>query len=236
MMCEGNSTTWSNHVQLLCKKYDLPSPLSLLHSKEPVSKESWKTLVKTKVTVWHEKTLREAARNNSKMIYLNVKLTGLSGRPHPILHNICTTQDAKKLRLHIKFLTCDFMTNDRLSKTRTSRSSACDLCPAPAPSESVEHVLVSCIATAEVRRRLYPELLNVVAQVQPLCGILHSHPPQPSSVLAQFILDCTSFNLPESCRIPTHNPEVSKVCKISRDWCFAISSERSRLLKLALTN
>ena len=168
------------------------------------------------------------------MIYLNVQLAGLSGRPHPILHNICTTQDAKKLRLHIKFLTCDIMTNDRLSKTRPNRSSACDLCSAPL--DSVEHVLVSCNATAEVRRRLYPELLNVVAQVQPLCEILHCQSPPPNPVLAQFILDCTSINLPESFRIPAHNPEVHKVCKISRDWCFAINSERSRLQKLIPTD
>ena len=161
-------------------------------------------------------------------------MAGLSGRPHPILHNICTTQDVKKLRLHIKCLTCDFITNERLAKTRPNRSSACDLCSAP--SESVEHALVSCMATAEVRRRIFPELLNVVAQVQPLCGILNCQPPPPNPVLTQFILDCTSFNLPESCRIPAHNPEVYKVYRISRDWCFAISKERSRLLKLLRNN
>ena len=32
MMCKSNSTTWSNHVQILCKKYDLPSSLSPLTS------------------------------------------------------------------------------------------------------------------------------------------------------------------------------------------------------------
>ena len=229
MMCEENSTTWSNHTQLLCKRYDLPSPLSLLNGSVQISKMSWNTLVKTKVTTWHEKRLRESSLRNSKMGYLNVELTGLSGRPHPILQNIFTTQDAMKLRLHTKFLTCDYMTNESLSKTRPNRSSACDLCSTPV--DSVEHILVSCRATSEVRQRLYPELLNVVSEVQPLCAILQIQPPTPPSVLVQFILDCTSINLPESFRIPTHNPGISKVCKVSRDWCFAISSERSRLLR-----
>ena len=190
---------------------------------------SWNTLVKTKVTAWHEKRLRESSVGNSKMVYLNVQLAGLSGRPHPILQNIWTTQDAMKLRLHIKFLTCDYMTNERLSKTRPNKSPACDLCPEPV--DTIEHTLVSCRATAEVRRRLYPELLNTVSQVQPMCEMLQGQQPPSPSILAQFILDCTSINLPESFRIPAHNPGILKICKASRDWCFAISSERSRLLK-----
>ena len=28
-MAEDNSTTWSNHVRLLCKQYSLPDPLTL---------------------------------------------------------------------------------------------------------------------------------------------------------------------------------------------------------------
>ena len=160
------------------------------------------------------------------MGYLNVQLAGLSGLPHPLLHGIFTTQDAKKLRLHIKFLTCDFITNERLAVGRPDKSPACSLCPAPL--DSIEHVLVSYRATSDIRSRLYPELVNTVAQVQPMCAIL-SHQPSPQ-VLTQFILDCTSINLPQSYRIPSHNSGVAKICKVSRDWCYAIHCERSRLL------
>ena len=50
-----------------------------------------------------------------------------------------------------------------------------------------------------------------------------------------FILDCTSLNLPSAYRVPTHNPEVSQVFKISRDWCYAVAKERARLLKAKKT-
>ena len=229
MMCEESSTTWSNHVQLLCMKYGLPSPLSILNCSSPMSKMSWNTLVKTKVTAWHENWLRESPLGNTKMIYLNVQLAGLSGCPHPILQNICTTQDALKLRLHVKFLTCDYMTSERLSKTHPNKSPTCDLCTESL--DTIEHILVTCRATVEVRKRLYPELLNTVAQFQPLSAILQPQQPPPPSVLLQFILDCTSMYLPESFRIPGHNPGILKICKVGRDWCFAVSSERSRLLK-----
>ena len=226
-MCDRNSSTWSHHVQLLCQQYGLPSPLSLLQSTPPASKSSWGTLVRTRVTAWHEKRLRDKAEDNSKMIYLNVSLSGLSGRPHPVLHNIQTTQDVKKLRIHLKFLTCDFLTNDRLAKDKPGISAICDLCLKS--RDTIEHILTSCSKTSEVRQRLYPELVNTVAHVQPTCSILLSYPSP--SILTQFILDCSSLNLPSSYRIPAHSPDIFKICKISRDWCYAISCERSRLLK-----
>ena len=226
-MCESSSTTWSNHLQLLCLKYGLPSPLLLMQSGPSWSKEDWHCLVKTRVTIWFENYLRRLSIGNSKMKYLNVQISGLTGASHPALHNISTTQDAKKLRLHLKFLTCDFLTNERLSNDQPNLSPACSLCDHPV--ESIEHVLVACNATSEVRSRLLPNLMNVVANVQPKCGILLYNPP--ASILTQFILDCTSLNLPDSIRIPLHNPGISAIYKISRDWCFAASSERSSCLK-----
>ena len=212
----SNSTTWSNRIQLLCLQYGLPSPLSVLLGGQACSKEAWSNLVKTRVTIWHEKKLRRLSLSNSKMIYLNIQLHGLSGRPHPALQNINTTRDAQKLRLHLKFLTCDFLTNERTAIDQPFRSPACLLCGAAI--ESLELVLVTCRATMDVRSRLLPELLNAVARVQPTCQILQKLPPP--SILAQFVTDCSSFNLPENVRIPTHNPNISEIFLISRDWCY----------------
>ena len=171
--------------------------------------------------------LRKLSLTNSKMKYLNVQISGLTGAAHPALHNISTTQDAKKLRLHMKFLTGDFLTNERLSIDQPNLSPACSLCDQPV--ESIEHVLVACRATSDVRSRLLPELMNIVATVQPKCGILQHNPT--ASILTEFILDCTSLNLPDSIRVPAHNPGISAIYRVSRDWCFAASSERSSCLK-----
>ena len=162
------------------------------------------------------------------MKYLNVQLLGLSGQPHKVLYNILTTQEAKKLCLHIKFLTNDYMTNERLSLDQPNISSACVLCEALL--DYAEHVLASCRSTSDVGDRLLPELLNTVAMVQPIFQILEMDPPPPPHILTQFVLDCSTPNLPESFRIPTHNPRISEIYKISRDWTFGISSERSGLI------
>ena len=84
--------------------------------------------MKTRVTVWHEQELRKLSSRNSKMKYLNVQLYGLSGRPHPALLKVFSTQDSKKLRLHLKFLTSDYITDEKLSWTQPSTSTPCSLC------------------------------------------------------------------------------------------------------------
>ena len=164
-MCDNSSTTWSNHIQLLCQKYSLPSPLHLLENEAPWSKETWKCHVKTNVTVFHEQKLRAASATNSRMNYLNVQLHGLSGHPHPALAGILTTRDTKKLRHHIKFLAGDYLTAERQAKDQPHLSPACKLCLALV--ESPEHVIISCQALADIRHRLFPELMNVVASVYP---------------------------------------------------------------------
>ena len=210
---------------VFCQKYHLPSPLHLMENETVWSKNTWKCLVKTKITVYYENKLRTDSKTNSKMRYLNVQLCGLSVRPHTSLLDILTTQDARKLRHHLKFLTGDFLTAERLALDQPSLDPACKLCLAPV--ESTEHVLVSCSATADIRQRILPELMNTVAHVQPNSYILNN---PPASQLAQFILDCTSINLEERIRIPAHNPGVSQIFRVSRDWCYAVSSERARLL------
>ena len=56
----------------------------------------------TKITIFHENELRIVAETNDCMKYLNVKLTGLTGKFHPCLSGIVTTEEFKKLRPHLK--------------------------------------------------------------------------------------------------------------------------------------
>ena len=73
------------------------------------SKKTWKTLVDNAICIYHENKIKELAKSNSKMKYLNITLNGLTGRAHPALLNIFTVQDTKKLIIHLKFLTGNFV-------------------------------------------------------------------------------------------------------------------------------
>ena len=165
--------------------------------------------------------MRSMSVSNSKIRYLNVELHGLSSRAHPAVQNVLITHDCKKLRLHLKFLTCDIIPHSPIS------NQVCNLCTNTC-SDTIEHILVSCQKLSDVRSRLLPELLNTVYQVQPMSNILKND--VSSLHMTQFILDCASFNLPDNIRRPINTPRISEIYRVSRDWCFAIGNERTRLL------
>ena len=150
------------------------------------------------------------------MNYLNVNIQGLSGHPHPALYQILNVQEIEKVRAHLKFLTCDL--NYR-SHEDTEAMLPCALCETKFNSLE-EHSLLTCIKTLEIRSRMYPELVNAVAQIAPSCRILRYNPP--SNILAQFVLDCTSFNLPADIRLPLQCTNLGNIFRVARDWCFAI--------------
>ena len=84
------------------------------------------------------------------------------------------------------------------------------------------------MSTSNVRSRLFPELMNIVAKVQPSSGILaYNVPPH---TLTLFSLDCASPNLPDATCVPAHNPDIADIYRIARVWCFAIHMERFCLI------
>ena len=107
-LSDNNSLTWSAHVTTIFLVYELPDPLLLLDS-PPWTKDRWKEHTKIAVTSHHEATLRQKAKHNYKLNFLNVQAQGLSGRPHPILSWVMTTRDVTIIRPHIKMLSGDYL-------------------------------------------------------------------------------------------------------------------------------
>ena len=224
-MADDLSTTWSYHVRLICLKYSLPDPLRLLEQ-PPMSKQAWKTLVRNRITVFHEKQQRHLALNNSRLTYFNVQILGLSGLPHPVIRFISETRSAMKMRAHLKLLTGDFLSYERLASDRGG-SPHCRLCLASV--ETTQHILLECSATAETRQRLFPELLNLIASIQPNSSLLNNR--TPNSIITQFILDPTAMNLQNGYRISNIHPNLKEVICLSRDWCYAVTRLRHKLLQ-----
>ena len=65
------SKTWSIFVRNLAVKYDLTDPLECLNSNAP-SKANYKEHITTKISAYHEKSLRAGVTNNSRMKYFNI--------------------------------------------------------------------------------------------------------------------------------------------------------------------
>ena len=84
----------------------------------PWPKQRWREHTKTLITSHHEAALRRKAKSNFKLQYLNVQVTGLSARPHPVLAWMHTTQDVTITRPHIRMLAGDYQCYAYLAQNR----------------------------------------------------------------------------------------------------------------------
>ena len=118
MMSDSSSLTWSAHLRLLFQMYNLPDPLALMHG-DLWPKERWKMVLKKSVVSYHEFDLRRKSLTNSKLEFLNVQATGLSGRPHPVLSGIFNSQEVQRSRVHLKMLSGDYPCSSYLGNQET---------------------------------------------------------------------------------------------------------------------
>ena len=219
-----NSRTWAINMRHISTMYGLEDPLSCLQ-RDPPEKSSYKELIMTKITSFHEKELRMKASTNDLMQYMNVSLSGLRGRHHPCLSNVVTTDEVKKLRPHIKFLTGDYLTYKRKFEESNQGNPICRICRKE--SESISHILASCSEYRVQRERILKE-------IRELClfsrnSLNFEEIKKNQNILTQFILDPTSFNLVT--RIHISDPVVPALFKLSRDFCASIHSARMKKLR-----
>ena len=227
-MSEDSSVTLSVHLRLITNMYGLPNPLFLLEG-ALWPKNKWKQLCQVKVRTYHENILRTKALTNYKLDFLNIQAIGLNGFSHPALHNILTTQEVSMARPHLKMLTGDYQCLANIARDRGSNPQ-CRICPpSSAPPETITHILLQCTGTTDSRNRVWPELLNTVAAIFPNNQIL-SNVTSPE-VATQFILDCTSLNLPNGYRIDICHPGAATIFQRARQYCYAVHSERTNKLK-----
>ena len=136
-----------------------------------------------------------------------------------------------KLRPHVKMLAGDYLCFSTLARERGSNPE-CKLCPSsphrPSPAVDMIHILTRCRGTADTRQRMVPELFNTVSKYFPLNNLLIQ---QDHAILTQFILDSSSPNLHNLTRIDRNHPDVHLVVRTCRDFCYAIHTDRVRLLK-----
>ena len=229
-----SSGSWFCQLRDLCLIYKLPSPFSLLH--EPLTKEAFKKLVKSRVIDHWEASLREEARSmrENSLKYFKPEYMSLIS-PHPIWLTCGTNPyEIHKAVIQAKMLSGRYVT-DQLSRHWTSNKSGVCLLPDCSGQEvgSLEHLLLLCPALKDARDRIIEQWLCAASNHLELKDIIHSMLyGQKVETVMQFILDCSSFPEVISLRQCSGLQLVTHLFYLTRSWCYSI--HRSRMNKLGL--
>ena len=122
----------------------------------------------------------------------------------------------------------------------------CRLCKqltdSPGPLEDLAHLLTSCRGhhglfprvgisachSGITRDKIMPDFLNTVATHYPTNGLL-SHASHPMTT--QFLLDCSSLNLPTDIRVPPNHPGFISITRHCSIVVHHIHKSRKRQLR-----
>ena len=219
--------SWMHQIRDLCLQYALPHPATLLSS--PPSKESFRNLVKKKVTSYWEVKLRAEAAPMTSLEFFNPMFMSLSS-PHPLWTSagsspskvVMATVQAKLLsgRFRTQALCSHWQNNDKKCKLSLECNS----------DEDIPHILKFCISLNQTREKLlnftrsycndHKSIANIALK---LCNI-------DNPDFCQFLLDCST--IPEVIQLfQQHGPIIhTHLFNITRIWCYSLHRDRLKIL------
>ena len=215
-----NSASWFSQIRKLTTQYNLPGPLQLLS--EPLSKTTFKNLIKKKiVSYWEDKYRADAAPMDS-LKYFNPQFMSPL-KPHPIWTTCSSnTFETNKALLVTKLLSGRYYSDWHTRHwSKTNPHGFCVLCPPQQVPGTIEHLLVSCNALEEKRKFLisYWDMQSEDSpQLNTLMMNVFSQPPED---IVQFLLDPTSVPaVIHGCQLKIFN--ISDILALTRTFCYGL--------------
>ena len=137
------------------------------------------------------------------------------------------------MRCQLKMLCGDLFTFS-IRANQSGGSPHCRLCLAPV--EDLPHVVSSCPELEEPRQSVTNglEQLLVRSSTQDtvsISGEQFERLVADDELFTQFVVDPTSFNLPDPYRINVNDANLIQICKLTRNLCFSINQLRIRKLR-----
>ena len=224
----SSSKSWFHQVKDLCRQYNLPHPLVLLD--KPVAKESFKKLVKLKVTEYWQGALASECFKLSSLKAFDPLRASLQ-KPHPIWTSSAGNSfECCKSTILARMVSGRYRTEMLCRFWSTNKSGYClsDTCHQVVGD--LEHLLAVCPALEQVRNRLHSLWCLKTVDCPPLhrviLRILGSNP----ITQVKFLLDSVSF--PEVIHLTqTLGQELlDRVMYLTRTWVFAVHRQKLKLL------
>ena len=93
----------------------------------------------------------------------------------------------------------------------------------------MEHVVSTCPATSGVRTPILSKIIDLLPLSKTNIDI--NKLVSNKSTITQFLLDPTSLNLENDVRVHIDDPLSREIMTLSRELCYAIHTERLKILK-----
>ena len=231
------SKSWFLEVRTISQQYGLRDPLLVLQS--PPTKESWKRECKAKVISWWEVRLRGEAALLPSISYFHPSYMSLT-TPHLLWKLAESPFEVRKASIVATMLSGRYVTDHRARHWSHSNSEGnCQLCLVTGHRTkpgTLEHLLLTCPALSETRRRSISHWSAYLADKPVLMPIITHHTLTPGvkgmKLHMQLLLDPTTCPMVISAVQEKGAGILSHLLYLSRTWCYSHHLKRKRLLKL----
>ena len=222
--------SWFAQVRNICHLYQLPHPILLMQ--QPLSKLSFKALVKkTVVQYWEEKFRLDASELPSLKYFCPANMSLTSA--HPVwLSASSSSYEVSKATVQAKMLSGRYRTELLSSHWSDNPNGWCltPECLGNQVTEDLDHILASCPSLAHQRRNLQVFTLQFAKNNPTVQPILSTYCSPDHPMFCQFLLDCSC--LPEVHTLVITNGSIclDMLLYVGRTWCYTLHRERARLL------
>ena len=222
-----SSKSWFNGLREICLQYRMPHPLTFLEN--PISKEAFKKLTKSRVIDYWENKLRQEVAFLPSLLYFDPHFHSLKD-PHPIFWTAGPNPyEVAKAVVQCKMISGRYRTAMLTKHWSNNRNGWCLSPTCCEVEETLGHLLLWCPMYDGVRAtiiRLWQSTPDPLIS-QLITSILNG----PPDTLLKFILDASTNPTAISLHQIFGPQPLSIIFHLTRSWCFSIHKERTRFLR-----
>ena len=195
----------------------------------PLSKESFKKLIKSKIIDYWEINLRAEAAPKPSLLFFKPHFMSLSS-PHPMF-TTCSTNpfETNKSTCQAALVSGRFKT-DLLSRhwIKDNPDGFCVLCPGLMIPGSLDHFMISCSTLMPVRITILNYWYSYSEEDDNLRKLLIIKLRSPMQTLLQFLID-PSVDSDVIWGVQKNLVNLEEIFKLTRSWCYSLNRKKLQI-------
>ena len=149
------------------------------------------------------------------------------------MSDVITSSEVKALRPVLKCLTGDYYCYSTRAAL-TGGEDYCRICLVEGQDGAkvtvdIVHIISECLGTKKIREELMANIASAASTTE--VSVDFQHIVSDKKILTQFLLDNTSLNLPNNCRVNISDSASMEIFRQARRLISAVHTERLRKLK-----